>query len=91
MHKGINKVVSNKKNKDIPSTPKEKLKFKTGNQLNWVTNWKKPEDLLKAPQTSKELKKDKKDAFSETNFSNTFSRAGIKHKVKIPIIGNINV
>lgn len=37
-HNGINKVVNNTKNKDIPSTPSIKFKFKLGNQKNFTTN-----------------------------------------------------
>ena len=37
-HNGINKVVNKIKNKDIPSTPIVKFKFKLGNQKNFITN-----------------------------------------------------
>jgi len=37
-HTGINKVVNKIKNKEIPSTPIVKFKFKLGNQKNFITN-----------------------------------------------------
>ena len=44
-HKGINKVVKKTKNKDIPSIPKTRFKFKLGSQKNFTTNWKEPVDF----------------------------------------------
>jgi hypothetical protein len=38
IHKGINKVVNNKKKIEIPSIPSVKFKFKAGNQKNFTTN-----------------------------------------------------
>ena len=47
MHKKINRVDNKMKNKEIPSIPKLKLKFKKGIQATLFTNWNELTDLLK--------------------------------------------
>lgn len=86
-HNGINIVVSNKKKIEIPSTPKIKCKFNSGNQLNFVTNWKDPKDLLKKNQTNRDPKNDEKVTFKATNFNKFSSLDGMNNKIKIPKIG----
>jgi hypothetical protein len=38
IHIGINKVVNNKKNKEIPSTPTKKFKLSNGDTKNLLVN-----------------------------------------------------
>lgn len=44
-HNGISKVVSIIKNKEIPSIPTVKFRFKLDNQQKVLTNWKEAVDL----------------------------------------------
>jgi len=44
------------KNKEMPSTPKLKLKFKKGIQANLFTNWNELTDLLKNTHKNRDKK-----------------------------------
>ena len=90
-HNGINSVVNNTKNKDIPSTPNIKFKFKLGNQKNFTTNWKELVDFWKNPHNNKEPVKDKHAEFKAIIFNNFFLLKGINNNNKIPKIGNIKI
>ena len=53
----IKNVVKIKKNKEIPSNPKEYIKFHWEIKKKVLENWKKEVSLLKLIQINKEIKK----------------------------------
>ena len=58
-HRKIRNVFKSKKSKDMPSTPKVKLKFKIEIQDNWNKNWNDPVFFSKKSQSKRDVKKDK--------------------------------
>lgn len=90
-HSGINKVVNNKKNKDIPSKPSVKFRFKVGNQKILWTNWKELVDFWKKLHKSNEPLNDKQEHFRATVFNNFFLLKGIKNKRTIPKSGSSKI
>ena len=86
-HRGINKVVSSKKNKEIPSTPSVNVKLKKANHLNVVTNWKEPIDFLKKNQINRDPVKDMQEAFNAIVFSSFSSLDGTNNNNRIPKTG----
>lgn len=88
---GIKKVVNNTKNKEIPSIPIGKFKFKIGIQKNFSTYWKVAVDLLKKIHKTKDKTKVKHEKFKATDLNKNLFDDGIKSKIVVPIKGNINI
>ena len=85
---GINKVVNNKKNNEIPSTPIGKFKFKIGIQKNLFTNWKVPIDLLKNTQTNKDKTNVKQEKLNATCLNKIWFDEGIGNNAIAPVKGS---
>lgn len=81
-HNGINKVVKRTKNKEIPSIPNVKFKFKLDNQKNFTTNWNELLDFWKKPHKNKELMKEKHEKFNAIIFNNFFLLEGMNNNNK---------
>mgnify|MGYP001797158091 CR=1 len=87
IHKGINKVVSNKKNNEIPSTAKVTFKFNIGIHTSLLTNWNVPNDFLNMPQMDKRIRKGNDEKLNATIFNNICCSGFIKINNEIPING----
>ena len=88
---GINSVVKNKKNKEIPSTPNNKFKFNNGEIKILQINWNLNVALSKHAHNSKKQIKEILLKFKAINLINRFSFGLEKSINKIPIIGNNNI
>jgi len=86
-HKKINNVVKRIKNKDMPSIPILKLKFKKGIQDTLFTNWKEPTDLLKKTHKNKELRYVMQETFKANIFNAAWLEEDIPNNNKAPIKG----
>ena len=91
MQIGISKVVNNKKNKDIPSTPKVKFKFKIGIQKNLSTNWNVPIDLLNSTQTINDKTKVRQEKLNATCLNNEEFDEEIGNSEKAPNKGSSKI
>jgi hypothetical protein len=65
-------VVKKTKNRDMPSIPKTRFKFKLANQKNLTTNWKDPVDFWNRPHKTIDPMNDKHDEFKAITFNNFF-------------------
>ena len=90
-HKGINNAVRIKKNIDIPSIPKLKLKFKYLLHVILVRYWKCPIDLLKLTQRYIEKTKEKLEKINAVCFKCNWFHEGMTTKASIPASGDNKV
>ena len=79
------------KNKEIPSTPSGKFKFKIGIQKNFSTNWNDPIDLLKNTHKHNELINVKHETLKATDLNSILFEWGINNKTNVPNNGRIKV
>ena len=91
IHIGINKVVNNKKNIEIPSIPKVRFKFKFGNQKILVTNWKLAKDFWKKIHKNSKPINGKNEKFKAINFKKVFSLSETINSKNTPIIGESKI
>lgn len=85
---GINIVVSNRKNNEIPSIPAIIFKFKLDNQWFFIVNWNCPTDFSKYAQTINEPKNGNTEKFKAINFNSLELFGEYNKRHKIPIRGN---
>jgi len=79
------------KNKEIPSIPIVKLKFKKGIQANLLTNWKELVDLLKKTHKSRDITYKLPEIFKAIAFSSEWFQVGTKKIINVPNKGNIKI
>ena len=77
----------NKKNNEIPSTPKVTFKFRIGIHKSFVTNWKVPTDFLNPPHINTKIKNGNVEKFKAMIFNNFWCSESIQSNNKIPISG----
>ena len=80
----VTDCVNSKKNKEIPSKPSTRFKFKPGNQDSFKTNWKSLVEFWKKPNKITQQINAIKEKFKATTFNNFSSLDGTKISIKIP-------
>jgi len=89
-HKKINNVVKITKNKEIPSIPTVKFKFKLGNHRIFSTNWKFPVDLSNKTHKNKESKNVMLEKNKAILFNKFLFHEGVNNNKQEPNKGNNN-